>query len=158
MSLNKSSVLADIQGYLYRGMQEKLIKMYSEIHIAHQRLVENSSGGFWFKGMRYVSGLKGAAQSLHPVLLEFMDDYITQSKAIAEEQSYVGSYIQSVLNQSTEEAHLYCLFPSGLHTVLRDRCISDVVESPLAVVSSKDFNQKGKELLLARMVLNMTGD
>lgn len=158
MSLNnKSYILMLIRRSLYEGMGDKLLARYKEIHISHHRLVENSSGGFWFKGMRYQSGIRGSAQSLHPALHEFMDDYVIQSKVMAEEQSYVSSYIQSVLNQCTEESQLYYHFPSGLHSILRDVGLDETPTSNLGMVPAIDFNQKGKELLLARMMLNMTG-
>lgn len=157
MSLNKSRILSAIQYRLYSSIKDKLAIMYREIHVSHQRLTENSSGGFWFKGMRYQSGLRGAAQSLHPALSEFMQDYVNQSNEIVTEQGYVVSYIQSVLNQCTEESQLYYHFPSGLHSILRDEGLDETPTSNLGMVTAIDFNQKGKELLLARMMLNMTG-
>lgn len=157
MSLNKSYILSAIQYYLYKDIKEKLTTIYNEVHINHQRLVDNSSGGFWFKGMRYQTSLKGAAQSLHPALSEFMQNYVIQSNDIDTEKSYVSSYIQSVLNQCTEEWQLYHHFPTGLHSILRDEGLDETPTSNLGMVPAIDFNQKGKELLLARMMLNMTG-
>lgn len=157
MSLNKSHVLSTIQHSLYHELREKVVRIYAEIHISQQRLVENSSGGFWFKGMRYQSGIRGGAQSLHPALHEFMEDYVTQSKDMDAEKSYVTSYVQSILNQCTEESQLYCLLPHGLHSILRDEGLDETPTSNLGRVPTTDFNQKGKELLLARMMLNMTG-
>jgi hypothetical protein len=157
MSLSKSCILSAIQYHLYNNIKEKLAVMYREIQISHQRLTENSLGGFWFNGMRYQSGLKGAAQSLHPALSEFMQDYESQSQELITEQGYVVSYIQSVLNQCTESSQLYYYFPSGLRSILRDEGLEETPTSNLSAVPTIDFNQKGKELLLARLMLNMTG-
>lgn len=158
MSLNKSSVLRTIQKYLYKDINAVLFQRYKEIHLSQQRLVDTSMSGFWFKGKMYSTGAKGVMHTLHPALHKFMEDYLTESQTISEESNYVTSYIQSVLNQCTEEAHLYYLLPQGLHSILCDEGISDVEEFPLITHSTVGFyNQKGKELLLARMMLNMTG-
>jgi len=157
MSLNKSRVLRAIQTYLYKDISEILFQRYKEIHLSQQRLIDTSMSGFWFKGKMYSTGSKGVMHSLHPALHEFMEDYVTQSQTISEEQTYVSSYIQSVLNQCTEESQLYYHFPSGLHSILRDAGLDETPTSNLGMVPAIDFNQKGKELLLARMMLNMTG-
>ena len=157
MSLNKSHILFTLQEHLYEDAKHKLLIIYQEIHTTHQRLTENSSGGFWFKGMRYKTNLRGAAQSLHPALSEFMEDYLIKSEAIKQEVAYVNSYLQAVLNQCKEEAHLYCWLPTTLHSILQNEGVNEIAESPLIIVSDLDFNQKGKELLFARMMLNMTG-
>lgn len=157
MSLNKSRVLQAIKTYLYRDISEILFQRYKEIHLSQHRLIDTSMSGFWFKGKMYSTGSKGGMHSLHPALHEFMEDYVTQSQTISEEQSYVSSYIQSVLNQCTEESQLYYHFPSGLHSILRDEGLDETPTSNLGMVPAIDFNQKGKELLLARMMLNMTG-
>jgi hypothetical protein len=86
-----------------------------------------------------------------------MQDYVAQSNEIVTEQGYVVSYIQSVLNQCTESSQLYYYFPSGLRSILRDEGLEETPTSNLSVVPTIDFNQKGKELLLARLMLNMTG-
>mgnify|MGYP003426955984 FL=1 len=158
MSLNKSCILSAILKCLYREMQDKLVTRYSEIHISNQRLNVSSVGGFYFKGKHYRSGLAGFTGTLHPALYEFMEDYTNQCKDIANERAYVSSYIQSVLNQCTEESQLYYHFPSGLHSILRDEGLDETPTSNLGMVPAIDFNQKGKELLLARMMLNMTGN
>ena len=157
MSLNKSRVLRAIQTCLYKDINEVLFQRYKEIHLSQQRLIDTSMSGFWFKGKMYSTGSKGGMHSLHPALHEFMEDYVAQSQTISEEQSYVSSYIQSILNQCTEESQLYYHFPSGLHSILRDEGLDETPTTNLGMVPAIDFNQKGKELLLARMMLNMTG-
>ena len=86
-----------------------------------------------------------------------MESYLSQSEDMRNERAYVSRYIQSVLNQCTEESQLYYHFPSGLHSILRDEGLDETPTSNLGMVPATDFNQKGKELLLARMMLNMTG-
>lgn len=157
MSLNKSRVLRAIETYLYKNINEVLFQRYKEIHIAHQRLLNHSPNGFWFKGKQYAIGAKGSCLGLHPALFEFMNGYLAETETIEEERSYVSSYIQSVLNQCTEESQLYYHFPSGIHSILRDEGLDETPTSNLGMVPAIDFNQKGKELLLARMMLNMTG-
>ena len=158
MSLNKSRILLAVLRHTYKELDDKLLARYSEIHISHARLDNSSVSGFYFKGKKYSSGLKGFATSLHPALHEFMEDYVNQTKDLAEERAYVSSYIQSVLNQCTEESQLYYHFPSGLHSILRDEGLDETPTSNIGMVTAIDFNQKGKELLLARMMLNMTGN
>lgn len=157
MSLNKSSILFAIQAYLYKEIRARLNHTYQEIHRTQQRLDGNAIGGFWFMGKKYGTNARGALATLHPALHEFMVNYLAQSEEINVENSYVSSYIQSVLNQCTEESQLYYHFPSGLHSILRDEGLDETPASNLGMVPAIDFNQKGKELLLARMMLNMTG-
>ena len=158
MSLNKSQLLRRIEASLYTDIHDKLNRMFNEIHLAHQRLVIQSGNGFWFKGVRHGLITKVVIQPLHPALHEFMESYLSQSEDMRNEQAYVSSYIQSVLNQCTEESQLYYHFPSGLHSILRDEGLDETPTTNLGMVPAIDFNQKGKELLLARMMLNMTGN
>ena len=115
MSLNKSRILLAVLRHTYKELDDKLLARYSEIHISHARLDNSSVSGFYFKGKKYSSGLKGFATSLHPALHEFMEDYVTQSQTISEEQSYVSSYTHIILQFKRVGVTFHDSYPNRIH-------------------------------------------
>lgn len=152
----KQDLLLHIIHTLYSKAYEVLQENLNQIIHAQHGLETNSQNGFWYKGKHWgATGRK--AKPLHDSLKSKMDSYIKSSADLEIEVQYVKSYLQCILNNCTELGFLYHYLPTGLHTVLRNRGITQNNESPPVIEHLIMYNQKGKELLITRLMLNMTG-
>src|SRR5574343_484116 len=142
--LTKSRLIERLKRFLYDTLEEKLIDTLHGLQEDQAKLVPESEVGFYYKNNSYIRYTNISPIHRHKV------------KPLHTEWGYVSSYLQCVLNQCTTSGQLYCYLPVGLH---------GFIQSLGYEASTEEFgdidignNQQGKELLITRLMLNMTGD
>ena len=160
--LTKSRIIERLKRFLYDAAEEKLTYTLLGLQEDQAKLVPESEVGFYYKNNSYIRYTninpvhRRRVKPLHPSLHAPMDEYLTKVSALHTEWGYVSSYLQCVLNQCTTSGQLYCYLPIGLHGFIQ----SLGYEASTEEFSDIDIgnNQQGKELLITRLMLNMTGD
>ena len=160
--LTKSRLIERLKRFLYDTLEEKLTDILHGLQEDQAKLVPESEVGFYYKNNSYIRYTninpvhRRRVKPLHPSLHAPMDEYLTKVSALHTEWGYVSSYLQCVLNQCTTSGQLYCYLPIGLHGFIQ----SLGYEASTEEFSDIDIgnNQQGKELLITRLMLNMTGD
>jgi hypothetical protein len=99
---------------------------------------------------------KYRAKPLDPSLHKPMEEYLTTTKKSEEEWDYISSYVRCLLNQCSTASQLYLALPTGLHGFLNQYGIEGSMEEPTCTLDIGN-NQIGKEILITRLMLNMTG-
>lgn len=160
--LNKLDILQSIRCFLYDDLEVRLTQDLNVIYEDQSKLVPMSELGFYYKGNQYrryghvKPVYRSRYRTLHTSLHLAMDEYMKKCKAFNEEWDVIASYIRCVLNQCSNYWQLYSYLPTGLHEFLKS------IGCPYRIQASEDIdignNQQGKELLLTRLMLNMTGD
>lgn len=160
--LDKLTFLNNLKVYLFDTLEAALVIRLGVIYEDQAKLVPNSEVGFTYKSQKYTRYHnmppvhKHRVKALHPSLYAFMEEYLRKLKAFETEWGYISSYLQCVLNQCTTSGQLYCYLPMGLHGFIQ----SLGYEASIEEFGDMDIgnNQQGKELLITRLMLNMTGD
>lgn len=160
--LTKSRIIERLKRFLYDAAEEKLTDILHGLQEDQAKLVPESEVGFYYKSKSYIRYTnispihRHRVKPLHPSLHAPMDEYLTKVSALHTEWGYVSSYLQCVLNQCTTSGQLYWYLPIGLHGFIQ----SLGYEASTEEFSDIDIgnNQQGKELLITRLMLNMTGD
>ena len=160
--LTKSRLIERLKRFLYDTLEEKLTDILHGLQEDQAKLVPESEVGFYYKSKSYIRYTnispihRHRVKPLHPSLHAPMDEYLTKVSALHTEWGYVSSYLQCVLNQCTTSGQLYWYLPIGLHGFIQ----SLGYEASTEEFSDIDIgnNQQGKELLITRLMLNMTGD
>lgn len=160
--LTKSRLIERLKRFLYDTVEEKLTYTLLGLQEDQAKLVPESEVGFYYKSKSYIRYAninpihRHRVKPLHPSLHASMDEYLTKVSALHTEWGYVSSYLQCVLNQCTTTGQVYWYLPVGLH---------GFIQSLGYEASTEEFgdidignNQQGKELLITRLMLNMTGD
>lgn len=160
--LNKLTLIQSLKIYLFDGCEAALVIRLDAIHEAQSKIVASSEVGFIYKNQKYMRYPniapihKHRVKALHTSLHAHMEEYLFKLRAFETEWYLISSYLQCVLNQCTTAGQLYCYLPVGLH---------GFIQSLGYEASTEDFgdidignNQQGKELLITRLMLNMTGD
>lgn len=160
--LTKSRIIERLKRFLYDAAEEKLTYTLLGLQEDQAKLVPESEVGFYYKSKSYIRYTnispihRHRVKPLHHTLHAPMDEYLTKVSALHTEWGYVSSYLQCVLNQCTTSGQLYWYLPIGLHGFIQ----SLGYEASTEEFSDIDIgnNQQGKELLITRLMLNMTGD
>ena len=160
--LTKSRIIERLKRFLYDAAEEKLTYTLLGLQEDQAKLVPESEVGFYYKNNSYIRYTnispihRYRVKPLHHTLHAPMDEYLTKVSALHTEWGYVSSYLQCVLNQCTTSGQLYWYLPIGLHGFIQ----SLGYEASTEEFSDIDIgnNQQGKELLITRLMLNMTGD
>ena len=160
--LTKSRLIERLKKFLYDTTEEKLIDTLHGLQEDQAKLVPESEMGFYYKNnpylrYSYVSPMyRSRVKPLHHTLHSPMNEYLAKVTALHTEWGYISSYLQCVLNQCVSTGQLYGYLPVGLH---------GFIQSLGYETSTEEFgdidignNQQGKELLITRLMLNMTGD
>ena len=163
--LDKLTFLNNLKVFLFDVIEAALVIRLGVIYEDQAKLVPESEVGFYYKGTKYLrygyesvpSKYKHRFKPLHESLAIAMDTYLEKSEDLHSEWNYISSYVRCILNQCGTAAQLYLALPTGLHGFLNQQGITGSIEDHAC-----DFdignNQLGKELLLTRLMLNMTGD
>lgn len=160
--LDKISFLGRLKLWLFGQLQKQLEETLSVIYEDQSKLVPVSEVGFYYKGKGYMQytavepKYKYRAKPLDPSLHKPMEEYLTTTKKSEEEWDYISSYIRCLLNQCSTASQLYLALPTGLHGFLSQYGIEGSMEEPPYALDIGN-NQIGKELLITRLMLNMTG-
>ena len=160
--LTKSRLIERLKKFLYDTTEEKLIDTLHGLQEDQAKLVPESEVGFYYKSKSYIRYAninpihRHRVKPLHPSLHAPMDEYLDKVKTLHTEWGYVSSYLQCVLNQCTTAAQLYCYLPVGLHGFIQSLGYEAYTEEFGDIDIGN--NQQGKELLITRLMLNMTGD
>ena len=160
--LNKLNLLSSLRVYLFDGCEAALVIRLNVIHEDQAKLVPNSEVGFTYKNQKYtrypnIAPIhKHRVKALHNSLYIPMEEYLSKLKAFETEWYLISSYLQCVLNQCVSTGQLYWYLPIGLHGFIQ----SLGYEASIEEFGDIDIgnNQQGKELLITRLMLNMTGD
>lgn len=160
--LTKSRLIERLKRFLYDTLEEKLTNTLHGLQEDQSKLVPESEVGFYYKSRSYIRYAninpihRHRVKPLHHTLYSLMDEYLDKVKALHTEWGYVSSYLQCVLNQCTTAGQLYCYLPVGLQGFIQ----SLGYEASIEEFGDIDIgnNQQGKELLITRLMLNMTGD
>lgn len=157
--VNRHPILTHLMHYVYSDAQTQLSQTLNFIFADQAALLRDSSDGFWFKGKcwRNSSHPRPATKPLHKSLHVTMSRYLQCVHELENEQQYVDAYLRAAINSSTHSSDLYHLLPSTLHQVLNNLGIprTDKVSQVEDLIPT--HNQKGYELLLTRLLLNLTG-
>lgn len=160
--LTKSRIIERLKRFLYDAAEEKLTDILHGLQEDQAKLVPESEVGFYYKSKSYIRYTnispihRHRVKPLHPSLHAPMDEYLTKVSALHTEWGYVSSYLQCVLNQCTTSGQLYWYLPIGLHGFIQSLGYEASTEE-FSVIDIGN-NQQGKELLITRLMLNMTGD
>ena len=160
--LNKVAFLHALKHFLFGSLKQQLGKDLSVIYDDQSKLVPVSEVGFYYKGKGYMQytavepKYKYRAKPLDPSLHKPMEEYLTTTKKSEEEWDYISSYARCLLNQCSTASQLYLALPTGLHGFLHQYGIEGSMEEPTYALDIGN-NQIGKELLITRLMLNMTG-
>lgn len=143
----------------YSDAQTQLSQTLGLIFSDQAALLHDSPDGFWFKGKcwRNTNNPRPAIKTLHESLHESMLRYLQHASDLENERHYVDSYLRAAINSVTHSSDLYHLLPSPLHKTLHNLGIPRLDRVPELVETSSTHNQKGYELLLSRLLLNLTG-
>ena len=160
--LTKSRLIERLKRFLYDTLEEKLTNTLHGLQEDQAKLVPESEVGFYYKNNSYIRYAninpihRHRVKPLHHILHPSMDEYLDKVKTLHTEWGYISSYLQCVLNQCTTSGQLYCYLPMGLHGFIQ----SLGYEASIEEFGDMDIgnNQQGKELLITRLMLNMTGD
>lgn len=161
--LDKLTFLNNLKVFLFDVIEAALVIRLGVIYEDQAKLVPESEVGFYYKGTKYLRytsippKYKNRLKPLHASLSNPMDIYLKKLKDTQSEWDYISSYVRCILNQCGTASQLYLALPTGLHGFLNQQGITGSMEDHAC-----DFdignNQLGKELLLTRLMLNMTGD
>lgn len=143
---------------LYGNSSSKMTDKLEAIYATHTCLVNDSLGGFWFKGQRWFqtsqttgSNTKQLHESLHPTMLE----YIKSLNELQSEENYVRAFLQAALTACTNPGYLYHILPDTLHGVLTHAHFEPVPCPPEIKEGVLKYNQKGYDLLTTRVLRNI---
>lgn len=160
--LGKLTFLNNLRVFLFDVTEAALVIRLGVIYEDQAKLVPESEVGFYYKGTKYSRytsippKYKNRLKPLHESLAVAMEIYLEKSANVQTEWGYISSYLRCILNQCGTASQLYLALPTGLHGFLNQQDIIAPTEN-----HSCDFdignNQLGKELLLTRLMLNMTG-
>ena len=160
--LDKISFLNTLKLYLFGELQEQLAKALAVIYEDQAKLRPASEVGFYFRGTGYIRytavepKFKHRVKPLHSSLYEPMQSYLDTTTKYLEEWGYISSYIRCLLNQCSTASQLYFALPTGLHGFLNQQGITGSVKEPSYSIDIGN-NHIGKEILITRLMLNMTG-
>lgn len=161
--LDKLTFLNNLRVYLFDGIEAALVIRLGVIYEDQAKLVPMSEVGFVYKNERYIRypniapKHKHRVKALHTSLHQPMQDYLDKLTAFDNEWNLISSYLRCVLNQCITASQLYLALPIGLHGFLNQQSIEGSIEEHSCNFDLGN-NKKGKELLLTRLMLNMTGD
>lgn len=160
--LDKLTFLNNLKVFLFDVIEAALVIRLGVIYEDQAKLVPESEVGFYYKGIKYARygmippKFKNRVKPLHESLVIPMDIYLKKLKDTQSEWGYISSYVRCILNQCATASQLYLALPTGLHGFLNQQGITGSTENHTC-----DFdignNQLGKELLLTRLMLNITG-
>lgn len=145
--MNKHTLVRHIVTTVYAKEKARVHDLFCNVVYAH------GSAHFWYRGMLY--GKSASASPLKEVLVPYMDEYIKQRNDLLIETKIVNSYLASAANLCTELGQLYEILPESLHAVLSSAGVYPSVLN-MAVKPDLRANEKGKQLLLVRLLLNST--
>lgn len=158
--MHKYQLLLLLLNFIYQNKEVKLKELLQQIH-SHQASLTATQGSFRYKGKIYYVFQWATAniRQLNEILYPHMDSYLKQYNELEKEKALVSSYLQAVLNQTSEPSYLYSYLPSALHSVLQ---LDGIVQTNLEALELDSvlmgINQDGYELLLTRLMLNMVGE
>ena len=161
--LNKQKLLDSLKVFLYAETEAKLVAVLHNLEEDQAKLVPGSEVGFYYRGNQYIRytavppKFRNRVKALHESLVPYMDEYLENVKKMFSEWGYISSYVRCILNQCGTASQLYLALPTGLHGFLNQQGITGSMED-YACGFDIGNNQLGKELLLTRLMLNMTGD
>lgn len=160
--LIKVAFLNALKHFLFGSLHKQLEKDLAVIYEDQSKLVPVSEVGFYYKGKGYMQytavepKYKYRVKPLAPSLHKPMEEYLTAIKKSEEEWDYISSYVRCLLNQCSTASQLYLALPTGLQGFLNQYGIEASMEEPNYTLDIGN-NQIGKELLITRLMLNMTG-
>jgi len=161
--LNKLTFLESLRLYLFEETHKKLQAELEVIYEDQAKLVIASEVGFYFKTKKYSRYTRVPPnymqrfKPLHKTLHISMESYLKAIKQYEMEWDYISSYVRCLLNQCVTASQLYLALPSSLHGFLNEQGIEGSVEEHACDFDATN-NQQGKEMLVVRLLLNMTGD
>lgn len=160
--LDKLAFLSALKLFLFGSLQKQLQKDLAVIYDDQSKLVPVSEVGFYYRGKGYMQytavepKYKYRTKPLDPSLHKPMEQYLTTTKKTDEEWDYISSYVRCLLNQCSTASQLYLALPTGLQGFLNQYGIEGSTEEPTFTLDIGN-NQIGKEMLITRLMLNMTG-
>lgn len=151
-----------LKSFLFAALHEQQEKNLAVIYDDQSKLVPVSEVGFYYKGKGYMQytavepKYKYRVKPLDPSLHKPMEEYLTAMKKSEEEWDYISSYVRCLLNQCSTASQLYLALPTGLHGFLNQQGITGSVKEPSYSIDIGN-NRIGREILITRLMLNMTG-
>lgn len=159
----KLAIKERISQFLYSDPLTKLRKDLEYIITTNDQLSNKGHYMFTYRGVRYKwyenMPLVWGPLPLHQSLHKQMDQYIKETKELAEESALTLGYIQNILNKSDNPEDYLRLIPSALHVPIHELLAQfPDISKTLSLTDAEKLiktHARSVDLIKQRLMLNL---